>query len=219
MAQRNRLLADGVRDHARLAGLEQVMAETGTAIAAARAEAVAQLTTTIAQRTTLDPNSPFPWAQIALDGALERDLAVRPAVDVEDAYARILREERERDRAAGRTLSGPHRSDLVVQHGPKAMPARQCSTGEQKALLIGLVLAHAELIAQRRQGIAPILLLDEIAAHLDAERRAALFAEIRRLGTQAWMTGVDLSAFAALDGRAAFFVVDDARITPRSGAI
>jgi DNA replication and repair protein RecF len=109
---------------------------------------------------------------------------------------------RDRDRAAGRALDGHHRSDLIVGHGPKSAPARQCSTGEQKALMVGLVLAHAELIAERRSGTAPILLLDEIAAHLDAERRAALFDEIVALGTQAWMTGTDLDAFEALGTRA-----------------
>jgi DNA replication and repair protein RecF len=209
MASRNKLLADGVRDASRLAAIERVLAETGTAIAAARGEAVAQLAATIAARRDGEPGSPFPWATIALEGTLERDLADRPAVDVEDDYARRLAEGRERDRAAARTLEGPHRSDLEVAHGPKAMAARYCSTGEQKALLVGLVLAHAELIAARRGGAAPILLLDEIAAHLDAMRRAALFEEIRRIGSQAWMTGVDRSAFAALAGMADFLAVED----------
>jgi DNA replication and repair protein RecF len=202
MAQRNRLLDDGVRDPARLEGLEIVMAETGVAIAAARAEAVAALATTIAARRARAAASAFPWAMLMLEGRLERELTIRPAVEVEDQYARALAASRERDRAAGRALDGPHRSDLVVGHGPKAAPARQCSTGEQKALLVGLVLAHAELIAERRGGAAPILLLDEIAAHLDADRRAALFDEIVALGTQAWMTGTDRDAFAALGERA-----------------
>ena len=107
-----------------------------------------------------------------------------PAVEVEDGYAQLLRDNRERDRAAGRTLDGPHRSDLIGRHAAKAMPARLCSTGEQKALLLGLVLAHAELVAERHDGVAPILLLDEVTAHLDAARRAALFAEILRLGAR-----------------------------------
>ena len=202
MSQRNRLLEDGVREPARLEGLEIVMAETGVAIAAARAETVAALATTIAARRARDTASAFPWAMLMLEGRLERELAVRPAVEVEDQYARALAMGRDRDRAAGRALDGPHRSDLIVGHGPKSAPARQCSTGEQKALMVGLVLAHAELIAERRSGTAPILLLDEIAAHLDAERRAALFDEIVALGTQAWMTGTDLDAFAALGTRA-----------------
>jgi DNA replication and repair protein RecF len=202
MAQRNRLLEDGVRDHARLEGLEIVMAETGVAMAAARAQCIAALTTTIDARRARAADSPFPWAELELDGELERDLAIMPAVEVEDHYARTLAAGRERDRAAGRALAGPHRSDLIVGHGPKSAPARQCSTGEQKALLVGLTLAHAELMAERRRGAAPILLLDEIAAHLDASRRAALFDEIISIGTQAWMTGTDEEAFSALGDRA-----------------
>src|SRR5690606_23407137 len=116
-------------------------------------------------------------------------------------YVRRLAASRERDRAAGRTLEGPHRSDLIVTHGPKGMLARLSSTGEQKALLTGLVIAEAELIAMRHSGSAPLLLLDEITAHLDETRREGLFAEILRLGAQAWMTGTDKGAFAALSGR------------------
>jgi len=120
---------------------------------------------------------------------------------------RTLATSRERDRAAGRTLDGPHRSDLVVAHGPKATPARLCSTGEQKALLLGLVLAHAELVAARQDGVAPILLLDEITAHLDETRRGAMLDEIVRLKAQAWMTGTDRAAFAGLETRARYFAV------------
>ena len=170
MQQRNRLLADNVRDASRFEGLELLMAETGVAIAAARAEAVAALAALMAERTARDPLSPFPAAALALEGALEADLERLPAVEVEDTYIQRLRAGRERDRAAGRTLDGPHRSDLLVAHAPKGMPARLCSTGEQKALLIGLILAHAELVSRRRDS-APILLLDEVTAHLDAERR------------------------------------------------
>lgn len=209
MASRNRLLADGVSNNAQLEGFEIVMAETGVAISAARAEAVASIAAVVDERRVRDPGSPFPWSQIALQGTLEADLATRPAVDVEDAYLKVLRQTRERDRGAGRTLDGPHRSDLVVGHGPKAMPARLCSTGEQKALLLGLVLAHAQLVAQRRDGHAPILLLDEISAHLDEARRAALFAEITRLEAQAWMTGTDVASFEALRGKALFRRVDN----------
>lgn len=209
MASRNRLLADGVSNNAQLEGFEIVMAETGVAIAAARAEAVAAIAAVIADRRLRDPQSPFPWSDISLHGSLEADLAARPAVDVEDGYLKVLAHARERDRGAGRTLDGPHRSDLVVGHGPKAMPARLCSTGEQKALLLGLVLAHAQLVAQRRDGLAPILLLDEISAHLDEERRAALFGEILRLEAQAWMTGTDVSSFAALSGKALFQRVEN----------
>ncbi len=211
MRQRNRLLEHGVREAAQFNGLEQVIAETGVAIAAVRAEAVAGLVATIAVRRDGKSSSPFPWADIALDGELERMLQERPAIEVEDAYAQMLARGRERDRAAGRTLDGPHRTDLVVAHGPKGQAARLCSTGEQKALLIGLVLAHAQMLAERRDRGAPILLLDEIAAHLDDIRRAALFEEILNLGLQAWMTGTDRHAFAALSGRATFVAVDDGR--------
>jgi len=213
MQQRNRLLVGGVRDVTRFEGLELVMAETGTAIAAARAEAVAGLCSITAERQARDPNSPFPWAGLAIEGSLEADLAGLAAVEVEDAYAAVLSDTRERDRAAGRTLHGPHRSDLLVSHGPKELPARLCSTGEQKALLLGLVLAHAELVARRCDGVAPILLLDEITAHLDAARRAALFDEILRLGAQAWMTGTEQVAFAALRENARFWQVEDGALT------
>ena len=212
MRQRNRLLEDGVSEQARFEGLEMIMAEAGTAMAAARSQAVAALAGTIAERRRRDPLSPFPWADLALEGALETALAQRAAVDVEDGYRETLARGRERDRGAGRALSGPHRSDLVVAHGPKAMPARLCSTGEQKALLTGLVLAHAELLAERNDEAAPILLLDEIAAHLDASRRTALFAEILRLRSQAWMTGTDAAAFDALQNEALFARVEEARV-------
>ena len=209
MRQRNKLLQDGATDDALFAGLELIMAETGVATAAARIQAAAALQATITERREREPDSPFPWSRVALEGWLEDQLATQPAVDVEDAYRALLRRERERDRAAGRTLVGPHRTDMLVEHGPKAMPAQFCSTGEQKALLIGLVLAHAELLAERRAGAAPILLLDEIAAHLDVSRRSALFEELLRIGSQAWMTGTDRQAFSALEGRAHFLHVED----------
>lgn len=211
MQQRNRLLSDEIRDNARFQGLEDVMAETGVAMAAARLEASVALQAISERRRARDLDSAFPWAKIAVEGTLEADIAAMPALDVEERYKATLRTGRERDRAAGRTLEGPHRSDLVVEHGPKAMPARLCSTGEQKALLLGLVLSHAELTAERQGGRAPILLLDEVTAHLDAARRAALFDEIVAIGTQAWMTGTDAEAFSALRGRALFLAVDDGR--------
>ncbi len=215
MTSRNRLLSDGVRDNSQLSGFERVMAETGIAVAAARLEAVSAMAAVVARRKARDPNSAFPWSEFKLEGAIEDNIAAMPAVEAEDAYARTLRDMRERDRGAGRTLEGPHRSDLAVGHGPKAMAARQCSTGEQKALLLGLVLAHAELLTERQEGAAPVLLLDEITAHLDAHRRAALFDEILHLKAQAWMTGTDASAFDALQGKARFWSVDEARITGR----
>jgi DNA replication and repair protein RecF len=212
MQQRNRLLADGVTEAARFEGLEMMMAETAVALAAARVEAMAAIEGVIAGRRERLPSSPFPWATMALEGALERALALMPAVDVEDQYSKTLARARERDRAAGRTLDGPHRTDFVVGHGPKRTPARLCSTGEQKALLLGLVLAHAELVRQRQDGLAPILLLDEVTAHLDQDRRQALFEEVLALGAQAWMTGTEREAFQALSGRAQFAVVSEGGI-------
>jgi len=214
MQSRNRLLADGVSDKAQLEGFELQMAEAGVAMAAARMEALQAMRVVIEERRARDPLSPFPWSTLALEGRLETALAEHPAVEIEDGYLRTLRSMRERDRAAGRTLEGPHRSDLAVGHGPKGMPARVCSTGEQKSLLLGLVLAHAELVRQRRDGAAPLLLLDEVTAHLDEDRRAALFSEVLALGAQAWMTGTDLRAFDALRGRARFHRVDEARVAP-----
>jgi DNA replication and repair protein RecF len=212
MTSRNRLLADGVRDNAQLSGFEQVMAETGIAVAAARLEAVAAMRSIVEKRRERDPNSAFPWSAFRLEGTIEDDLNRLSAVEAEDLYATTLRETRERDRGAGRTLDGPHRSDLIVEHGPKAVEARHSSTGEQKALLLGLVLAHAELLTERQEGAAPILLLDEITAHLDVHRRAALFEEILRIGAQAWMTGTDAEAFSALAGKARFWGVNEGKI-------
>jgi DNA replication and repair protein RecF len=192
------------------------MAETGIAIAAARLEAVAALSAVVARRRDRDPSSPFPWSGLSLEGEIEAELNRRPAVDVEDAYAETLARARERDRRAGRTLDGPHRSDLAVRHGPNGMPARLCSTGEQKALLLGLVLAHAELVKERHDGVAPLILLDDVTAHLDDIRRTALFAELMRIGTQTWMTGTDQSAFSALLGRARMWRLENGTLAALS---
>lgn len=213
MRQRNRLLDDGVRAPAQFEGLELILAETGVAIAAARLELVRAINAEMALRQARAPDSAFPWAGLELEGTLEEVLARMPAVDAEDHYRDTLGRYRERDRAAGRTLQGPHRSDITVIHGPKTMPAKLCSTGEQKALLVGLVLAHAELLARQRGGTGPILLLDEIAAHLDVHRRGALYQELLRLGSQAWLTGTDRDAFAGLAEDAVFCRVEDGKVT------
>jgi DNA replication and repair protein RecF len=198
MRERNRLLKDDRFDEAWLGALEQGMAETGVAVAAARRQVVGRLA--IAAEAALGP---FPIPDVALAGETEAELGDGPALAAEDALRRRLAANRRADAEAGRALAGPHRSDLVVHHRLKGMPAALCSTGEQKALLVALVLAAARLLKLQR-GAAPLLLLDEIAAHLDAERRAALFDEIEALGAQAWMTGTDAELFAALGGRAAF---------------
>jgi DNA replication and repair protein RecF len=209
MRGRNRLLAEDSRDGSWFEAIEAQMAETGVAIAAARAEMVRLLAAMIER---MPDDGPFPKAEMALAGTIEQQLSGIAAVEMEDRYRASLAENRPRDRAAQRTLDGPHRSDLLVRHRAKAMPAELCSTGEQKALLTGLVLAHARLVGETA-GIAPILLLDEIAAHLDAGRRAALFAILEDLDCQVFMTGTDAQLFSALEGRAGFFTVAGGMVT------
>nr|WP_299502901.1 DNA replication/repair protein RecF [uncultured Rhizobium sp.] len=204
MRSRNRLLSDGRFDPAWLSGIEQQMAALGVAMAAARREMLGLLAGLIeGDRQT----SRFPSAHLALSGFMD-DEADRPAYELEDRYIQMLASSRHRDAAAGRTLDGPHRVDLQIRHIEKDMNAERCSTGEQKALLIGLVLAHARLVGTMT-GFAPVLLLDEIAAHLDEGRRAALFDRIDALGGQAFMTGTDRSMFSALGERAEVITVQD----------
>ncbi|TPM00349.1 MULTISPECIES: DNA replication/repair protein RecF [unclassified Mesorhizobium] len=210
MRGRNRLLTEGSRDLSWFEAIEMQMAETGVAIAAARAEMVRLLAAMIDR---LPDSGPFPQADIGLSGDLEAEIATMPAVDVEERFRRTLAGGRDRDRAAGRALEGPHRSDLVVRHRPKAMPAELCSTGEQKALLVGIVLSHARLTGEM-SGLTPILLLDEIAAHLDGGRRAALFSILEELNCQAFMTGTDAALFSSLAGRAQFLIVDHGTVAP-----
>jgi DNA replication and repair protein RecF len=210
MRGRNRLLAEGSRDDAWFDAIETQMAETGVAIAAARAELVRLLAAMIDK---LPSAGPFPQADIGLSGTLESEVGTSASVDVEERFRRALADGRDRDRAAGRTLDGPHRSDLVVRHRPKAMPAELCSTGEQKALLVGMVLSHARLTGEM-SGMTPILLLDEIAAHLDGGRRAALFSILEELNCQAFMTGTDAALFSSLKGRAQFLTVDHGTVGP-----
>lgn len=212
MRGRNRLLTEDSRDGGWFSAIEAQMAETGVAIAAARVELVRLLCAMIER---LPDDGPFPKSDIVIDGSLETEVAQGSAVDVEENFRRLLAERRERDRAAGRTLEGPHRSDLLVRHRPKQMAAELSSTGEQKALLIGMVLAHARLCGEV-SGRVPILLLDEIAAHLDTGRRAALFDILDEIGCQTFMTGTEASLFASLAGRAQFLTVE--RGTVRSDA-
>lgn len=209
LRDRNRILEERPHDHAWLEAVERQAAELGVAVAAARAEAVGRLSALVAD--TRDEASPFPWAALALEGEIDGLVATLPALDAEDAYRRLLRDGRARDKAAGRTLVGPQASDLVVRHGPKDIPAEQGSTGEQKALLVGLVLAHARLV-RAMSGFAPIVLLDEIAAHFDPRRRAALYAALGELGAQVWMTGADGALFGDLPEGAARLVVTPGRI-------
>jgi DNA replication and repair protein RecF len=148
---------------------------------------------------------------VAVEGEIEALVAAKPAVQVEDEYRRILNDSRGLDRAAGRSLRGPHRSDLAVVHGPKGVPAGQCSTGEQKALLIGLVLAQARAV-KAEAGVAPLLLLDEVAAHLDRARRGSLLEALAALGSQSWMTGTDAQLFEAIGRSGAVFAVEDGSV-------
>ena len=209
MRQRNRLLENGDTSVAHYEGLETQMAETGVAMAATRLDTVTRLAALIGAREAEISSNPFPWARLGLEGLLEGHLHSEAAVDVEDIYRGVLARNRSRDRAAKRTLEGPHRSDLIVGHGPKSAPARNCSTGEQKALLVGLVLAHAALVKQQSNGFAPLILLDEIVAHLDEAHRTGLFAEILRLEAQAWMTGTDQGHFAPLGEAVQHFTVEN----------
>lgn len=208
MRERNLLLEEPRADAAWLSSLEAHMAEAAVAISAARLTALDALRRHIA---TARAESAFPWSEVSLEGDTEALVSAMPAVRAEDEYRRLLADSRYQDRAAGRTLSGPHRSDLAVVHGPKSMPADVCSTGEQKALLIGLILAQARAVTET-SGMAPLLLLDEVAAHLDAARRRALFEALAALGCQAWMTGTDVELFAALQRDAAIFQVEDGRV-------
>ncbi len=209
MRGRNRLLADDHPQSEWLDAIEAQMAELGTAIAAARVELALLLSAVIIRHN--DPASPFPDAVLALQGTLESAHGDMSASDLEGEYAERLRASRWSDKGAGRTLEGPHRSDLTVHHGPKGMAADLCSTGEQKALLVGLVLAHARLTGEMN-GFSPILLLDEIAAHLDASRRAALFDMIDDLGCQSFMTGTDSQLFEAMGRRGNYFTVAGGKV-------
>lgn len=207
MRARNRLLADGNYDESWFAALETQMAELAIAIAAARLDVVRL----ISDIDNFEEKTAFPTPVLALEGSIEQALSRQSAIDVEEDYKQRLHDKRDLDRAAGRTLEGPHRSDLLVFYAKKNMPAALCSTGEQKALLTGLVLAHARLTAQI-SGMTPILLLDEMAAHLDEGRRAILFDSLDQLGGQTFMTGTDSRLFSALQGRAQFFEIANGAI-------
>jgi DNA replication and repair protein RecF len=211
LRSRNRLLGEPRPDEHWLDAIEHETAELAVAVAAARSQMVELLSDALAARD--DPT--FPSAQIALDGWMEALVRTYPAIEIEDRYRTILRENRERDRAAGRTLDGAHVTDIKVTYVAKAVAARDASTGEQKALLIGLVLANAELVA-RLTGFAPVLLLDEVVAHLDPDRRAALFDALERLGSQVWMSGADPATFGNIAARAQVIAVESGKLSSRA---
>lgn len=212
MRQRNRLLEApaNAQNDLMLDAIEAQLAGLGTAMIVARQELVSLLAALIDRSPD---GSSFPTADLSMAGEPEARLeAGMPAGDLQAWLETDMRTGRGRDRAAGRTLTGPHRADLIVQHRQKAIAASLCSTGEQKALLIGLLLAHAALTASV-SAMTPILLLDEVAAHLDPERRAALFDRVHEIGGQAFMTGTDRDLFDALGDRAQYLRVEDGTVT------
>lgn len=203
LRERSHLLRDGPADPAWLAALEEVMAEQGVAVAAGRRDAVQRL-----DRVCGEAEGPFPRARLTLVGTVEGWLEEMPALAAEARFAAALAANRQGDGQAGGAAVGPHRSDLAVSLVQKGIAAEFASTGEQKALLIAILLAYAAL-QQAMRGEPPLLLLDEIAAHLDASRRAALFEALVRLDSQAWLTGTDAALFAPLQRRAQFLSVHD----------
>lgn len=210
LRSRNRLLEEQRPDTHWLDAVEHETAELAVAVAALRAETVTRLQGALAARK----DDAFPSAEIALDGWMEKMLPDHPAVEIEDRYRTILKDNRARDAAAGRTLDGPHLTDLQVTFAPKGIPAADASTGEQKAALIGLVLAHSALLVEM-MGYAPVLLLDEVVAHLDPGRRVALYNALEKLDAQVWMTGADPAAFADIAGRAEIFTVSGGKVSQR----
>jgi DNA replication and repair protein RecF len=207
MRERSRLLRDGPADSAWLDALDEVMAAQGVAVAAARRDAVERL-----DEACATAEGPFPRARLGLIGIVEKWLDELPALAAEERFKAGLKDNRAADAVAGGATVGPHRSDLAVAHAEKGIPAEGLSTGEQKALLISIVLAHARLQRQTR-GEPPLLLLDEVAAHLDAVRRDALFDTLLNLESQVWLTGTDAALFAPLRGAARFLSVSDGALS------
>lgn len=207
--ERSRLLRHGGGDGTWFAALEDRMATTGVAVVAARRELVQRLRPLAARGT-----GPFPGAGLAMKCEVQDWLEQEPALAAEDRLREALRLHRSNRGAEPGSAPGPHRSDLAVRHGTRDMPAEHCSTGEQKALLIAIVLSHARLHLMTR-GAAPLLLLDDVAAHLDRMRRSALFAILSELGGQVWLTGTDEALFAELRGRARFLTVETGTVTGR----
>lgn len=208
LRSRNRLLEDARVDTHWLEAVEHETAELAVAVAGLRIETVRRLDAVLDRRK----RSPFPPVEIAIDGWLEQLIPMHPASEVEERYRAVLRDNRSRDAAAGRTLDGPHLSDLKVVYAAKGIPAADASTGEQKALLIGLVLAHARLLSEMT-GAAPVLLLDEVLAHLDPARRLALHHELAELGAQTWMTGADSALFREIESPATVIEVKSGTLT------
>jgi len=210
LRSRNRLLEEVRPDVHWLDAVEHETAELAVAVAGQRVETVRRLDGVLTSRKGFA----FPPAEIALDGWMEKLIPEHPAIEIEERYRAVLRDNRGRDAAAGRTSDGPHLTDLKVTYADKGIAAADASTGEQKALLIGLVLAHGRLIAEMT-GFAPILLLDEVVAHLDPARRAALHGELAQLGAQVWMTGADPALFVEAADDAMIVDVASGRLEAR----
>jgi DNA replication and repair protein RecF len=210
LRERSRLLRDGPADPVWLVALEEVMAQQGVAVAAGRRDAIERL-----DRMCATADGPFPRARLNLVGTIEDWLGAMPALEAEERFKAALVQNRAGDALAGGAALGPHRSDLGVVHGEKGIAAESASTGEQKALLIAILLAHAALQRASR-GEPPLLLLDEVAAHLDATRRAALFEALVELESQVWITGTDAALFAPLRQSARFLSVAEGTLSETS---
>jgi DNA replication and repair protein RecF len=210
LRSRNRLLEEARPDSHWLDAVEHETAELAVAVAGLRVETVRRLEAVLASRK----DAAFPPAEIALNGCLEQLVGAHPAGEIEQRYRAVLRDNRARDAAAGRTLDGPHLTDFAVTYAAKGVAAADASTGEQKALLIGLILAQARLIAAMTSS-PPVLLLDEVVAHLDPARRDALRVELATLGAQVWLTGADPALFAEMAAAATFIEVNAGRLQPR----
>lgn len=206
LRERAKLLKTGRNDDRWLSGLEEQMATKAVAVAAARKDIGARLNI-----LAMEGYGPFPGAQLTPSGLVESWLDEFSALEVEDKFRAFLAEHRSIDAQVGGAKDGVHKSDLLVRHVPKDQPAEVCSTGEQKALLIGMVLANTRALALDR-GRIPLLLLDEVGAHLDEDRRKALFEAICAMGAQAWMTGTDMAQFEPLKSQASFFEVSKAEV-------
>lgn len=209
LRQRSKLLSEKPKELSWIAGLEKQMAETGIAITAARLDFLDRLKASFLDED--ETKGHFPKADLTLIGTLENLLEQYPALEAENKYIELLVQSRPYDCVAGGAKTGAHKTDLDVVYIEKDMSAAQCSTGEQKALLISIILAHGRLMNTER-GAPPVLLLDEIAAHLDEERREALFHHLKLMGGQVWMTGTDPILFESIKDTAQFFVIKSAEI-------
>ncbi len=214
--QRTRLLGEGRTEPAWLDSLERQMAQAGVSIAAARRDTLACMRSILGRTAANEERLRLPGARLFLEGELECWLDDAPAIEVEERYCGVLAGSRNHDAHSGRTAHGPHRTDFLVHHATRNMAARLCSTGEQKALLLRLVLAHAKAV-ELSFGCAPLVLLDEVCAHIDDDRREVFFAFLATMGSQVWLTGTNRTLFAAFGADASYFRVVDGDIRAAQG--